>query len=52
MRFDLSGVVVFIILWNVLFMLMIWKVGFALAVGSTIVVKLLEWVLLIVGLFV
>lgn len=42
-RFDPSGVAALITPWNAPFMLTTWKVGPALAAGSTIVVKPPEW---------
>jgi 5-carboxymethyl-2-hydroxymuconic-semialdehyde dehydrogenase len=42
-RYDPSGVAVLITPWNGPFMLTTWKVGPALAVGNTIVVKPPEW---------
>ncbi len=49
-RFDPSGVAALITPWNAPFMLTTWKVGPALAAGSTIVIKPPEWAPLTAGL--
>lgn len=49
-RYEPSGVAALIVPWNAPFMLGTWKIGPALAAGSTVVVKPPEWAPLTLGL--
>lgn len=43
---DVVGVVVFIVLWNYLLLMVVWKFGLVLVGGNIVVLKLLEYMLL------